>query len=616
MSENTIISINNVKLYKDMTTDYEKGDPLINSVFKKFDTNNDKKIDDTEWAKVVEYNEKVQKRQQQITKLNKNSKTISHYDKKIIKLQKKLDTLQKQYDEVPRDFDKVIEFEKKHPGVRREGVLDKSEIPPDCTQYDISLFEMGIYDEKKEVFTGECYKLGYLKGLETLTPEEQKEYLELLDNSSKNISKIVSIGEKIQKVDDEIDKNLALKDLAQNGLIEKVGSAEYENQMYTQYTNIRNQANPFLTQMNEYEQKFHSLLLKGKRTAEEDRQLEQYSKQMSILQEASKKWSIADIPEDEKLQVEQGLKITDFSEQITYNNDGQNEKYTDTHSVGVQYNNANFNIQGNFQQTQIYKHNEDTENTFIANISGQYSKGNYSVSSNTSFNTDKFYLNLDQTFGAKYKNLGIDYTKTLMSTKQDEETVTSTSDRIGVSYTAGKFNNNASITWAPEGTTYAIGSNTSFQKQLTNNLNLNIMPSANMSYNNQNKTYTLNPSLTTAVNYSNNRLNANLMLVEDYTSTLSKYTKPQNTNMFMASGGVSFKGFGTNLKFTDIDSSFNHSDTYGAEIYYDKPNFGRLAVEYNYQKITMKMPDISPMETSTLIAKYTLPLDVINGWFK
>ena len=34
MSENTIITINNVKLSRGMTVDYEKGDPVINSVFK------------------------------------------------------------------------------------------------------------------------------------------------------------------------------------------------------------------------------------------------------------------------------------------------------------------------------------------------------------------------------------------------------------------------------------------------------------------------------------------------------------------------------------------------------------------------------------------------------
>ena len=84
----------------------------------------------------------------------------------------------------------------------------------------------------------------------------------------------------------------------------------------------------------------------------------------------------------------------------------------------------------------------------------------------------------------------------------------------------------------------------------------------------------------------------------------------------MVNGGVSFKGFGTNFKFTDMDTSFNHSDTYGAEVYYNNPKVGRLAVEYNYQKSTMKMPETSPIETSTLIAKYTLPLDAINGWLK
>ena len=88
-------------------------------------------------------------------------------------------------------------------------------------------------------------------------------------------------------------------------------------------------------------------------------------------------------------------------------------------------------------------------------------------------------------------------------------------------------------------------------------------------------------------------------------------------NNFSLNGGITFKGFGVNLKYNDMNSDFMHMNTYGAELSYNNNKYGRLAVEYDYQTTKTQMPQMSSFETAnTLNVKYSLPVETINSWFK
>lgn len=77
---------------------------------------------------------------------------------------------------------------------------------------------------------------------------------------------------------------------------------------------------------------------------------------------------------------------------------------------------------------------------------------------------------------------------------------------------------------------------------------------------------------------------------------------------------MQYKRFSAGINYNNNYSAYSVSNTYGANASYSIPKAGTFAVEYNYQNT--RMPDSKRFETSTLIAKYTLPLDTINGWFK
>ena len=142
-------------------------------------------------------------------------------------------------------------------------------------KYDISAFDMGIYNNEKECFE-ETYKTGYLAGLETLTEEEKQEYLSLLDKASNMIREVQKIDKEFEKLGKEEEKFLAMVDMAENGMIEKIGSSEYKENMYQQYQQIRAESNPFYKQIKETEAMYNTLARKGNRTEEENKLLEQY----------------------------------------------------------------------------------------------------------------------------------------------------------------------------------------------------------------------------------------------------------------------------------------------------------------------------------------------------
>ena len=166
MAEIEVTNFREIKFTRDTKVDYKSGNPIINTIFQRFDTDKSGDFDDAEWSRYEKYLEKRER---------KPGAVESHYRKQLDKILKKSEELAKKYQKAmtPNYFEELVNFEQAHPEVSREGYQDEKELPPNVYKYDISKFGMGIYNEETGYFTGESYKHGYIKGLETLSEEEK-----------------------------------------------------------------------------------------------------------------------------------------------------------------------------------------------------------------------------------------------------------------------------------------------------------------------------------------------------------------------------------------------------------------------------------------------------------
>ena len=283
--------------------------------------------------------------------------------------------------------------------------------------------------------------------------------------------------------------------------------------------------------------------------------------------------------------------------------------------MSAQYKNENFNIEAGLLKTEEYTSHQKRKDRYNLNLSGSYSRADWTFSENSQLSISDNNKVYTQDASVRYKNTELKVNEEITKTKfESGESSTSNSTQINLSQSVGKFNNTASVNFADEGTTYSLGSSTSFNIKANDNLNFNLMPSANVAYNEKIKTTTFSPSFTGMAMYNNGNLNSMMIVNDNFSSTVQSGSKPQINNNFSVNGNVQYKRFSAGINYNNNYSAYSVSNTYGANASYSIPKAGTLAVEYNYQNT--RMPDSTRFETSTLIAKYTLPLDTINGWFK
>lgn len=602
---------------RDQKVDYEKGNSFINTVFKKFDTNMSGDFDDTEWAN---YQKALQEKESRLKEVeNINNGVVGHYNKKARKIAQQIESAYEEYKKI--DFtawEELQKFEEAHPAISRNGYKDKSEIPAGAMKYDISAFGMGIYDEKNERFTGECYENGYLLGLETLTEDERKQYLSLLDNATKSIHQMKKLDEKISKLEEEFDKYKALGDMANSGMIDKVGSQEYENQAYSQYVQIRNESNPFYKEIKDLEQKREALRLKGNPTKEDLELIEQYNIQIQQLQQSSSQWTIADTKGCQKIKGGQGFMLTDVSEQVTYS-DSDNNALTNTHTVGAMYSNENLNIMGNFSNTQKYtvSPNYEFENSYEAMLMGNYTRDNISLSSMSNFSADENMLNYNQSLGFGYKKVKLELSENIMSMKMqmpnengemvDSRNTTYTTG-VSVSHNVGDFTNTASASFTESGNTYTLSSNAAFNQNFGKQTSLRLSPTISTSYNDGTDNWTVAPNLNANFSYNNKNLRINVNANENYSATVANGSKPQLNHNLTTTGSITYKGLTASLKFNDSDNSYNHSNTYGAGVSYQTKKAGTFGFDYSWQRMKNKFNG-AISGTNLFSFKYSMPLD-------
>lgn len=627
MNEIQTTDFRKIVFKRDTKVDYKNGNPIINCIFRQFDTDGNASFSDEEWNNYQAHLKKLEQRKSEIAKLKINDKAVNYYEKKLIKTAKEFEKLQTEFEQLVKTnyFENLLEFEEKHPNVTREGYLDSKELPKDAKKYDISAFKMGIFDETKKEFSDKCYEKGYLRGFETLSKDEQKEYLELLDNATKFAKKAEELEEKIKKLDIKYEKYRAMNDLARNGMINKIGSKEYEEQVYEKYKEIRSEANPFYNEIKKIEVQYSTLARKNNRTLEENKQLEQYQIQLNQLRVASENWSIQDFEKNINFKLTQGFQITDLSEKVVYTTEEQ--KITDSHSLGAMYSNENWSIMNNFTKEEKYTLSSDknVENAYSNYLNLEYKTPDLNINSSISFSADNNSIMINPSVIGKYKNFGIHYSDETSIIKMEmpnengeietQKNITHTST-VGAIIDAGDFTNTANVSFAEEGVSYKLGSSWNFNKNFSSQKgSISLNPQLDTTYNQKNKTTSINPQINANFSYSNKSFRTNLNINENWNRTLSRKSSPVDNHNLTVSSNTSFKGFALGLNFNDADNSYSHSNTYGTSLSYNNDKAGRFEVNYSYLKNQNKSSN-NNTESHTVYFNYSAPLEIFNKWFK
>lgn len=603
--------------------DYQKDNRKIVIDFKRWDKDNSGDFNDEEWKAYQEHIDKVSKRKAEIEKLKNSNKTASYYEKKALKFNQKLDDTAKKWckTQEPDYFKQMLDFEEAHPEIQRIGYKDKKELPKGAKSVDISAFGMGIYDDKKGTFTGECYKNGYIEGLDKLSKAEQERYLDLLKRTSKMCNELEKINNELQKYQDEVDKNLALQDMSENGLLDKVGKKQIENEAYNQYKQIRSMNNPYYQELQKMDARYNELSLKKNKTSAENDEMAQLVNYRTQLEIASRNWSLSDMDKIEKLKLTQGFNITEASETFTYTNNDGKESYTDKHAIGVSYNDENWDVRANVSESDVYKKAQKDDHIYDINVSAGYGKNDWTVSSENSMNISNESMYFSNNISGKYKNSELNVTNNYNSSKiemPDEEGNIQKSWN-GTNSTSLKFAQTINH-WTPyvsakftpkESNRLALGANGSYEL----GKGFSLQAGGQTEFNLTNGSQTLAPNASVSYNYRKGNFNTRLSMSDYYSTTVKSGIKPQQDNTFNINGNIGYRNISFGMQFMDMDSSYSHMNTYGVNASYNIPNGGTISAGYTYQHNKTKglSPQIS--ENNSLNVSYSLPLDQINKMF-
>ena len=634
MGVNDIQDFHEIKFNRDTKIDYKNGNPLEISLFKQFDTDLSGDFDDTEWGLYQAYLEKSQSRQAALA----DTSTANHYEKKLNKIDKQLRNLDAEYaNAVKTDYFTLMqEFENEH-NIDRIGYTNKDEIPDGAETYDISAFQMGIYDEDKGAFTGETYKKGYISGLENLSEEDKKEYLSLLENASQMCTNAAKIEKEKGTLLEKFDKYAALQDLAQNGMLDHVPSAEEEDQYANQYREMMSQSNPFLSQIERLQGEYNALAAKSGRTSEDNSRLEQMSIQIDQLKRASANWRISDLTQNPEMDIQNGsgFSLTNLGQSFIYktSDDGSGDVSSAASSTNISASYTKGNIRLNagatYEQSRELPLNSSPENKYITTFSAQYERGGFSAEYSNYSTFDENYTSIYHLLSLQQGSLGFElgrssYTSSYETTDDEGNTqkVSSTSytTTAGVSYQAGKFYNTAGVEVSADGTIYSLGSRASFRVPLSKKSkksSLSLSPSMNVQQNTTTGSTTLNPSLGVNYGYNSENFSLNANLNESWSRTLNSGSSPVDNNTFTTGVDVGYKKVSANVSFEASNYSSYNSRTFEAGVSYTMGKNGKAGtVSLNYSDSKTSYSGGTDSSERMVTAKYSLPLQTINKWFK
>lgn len=610
MTNFEIVNYRNIEFTRDTKIDYKAGNPIINTIFQQFDTDMSGDFDDTEWSNYQKHLENKRKQNENIEQLQTSNYTISHYKKQLNKITKQYDALSEKINKamVPNYFDELLKFEESHPNVYREGYKDEKDIPQNAYKYDLSIFGMGIYDEEKQCFTGETYIYGSLKGLETLSPKERKQYLRLLDQASKMIKTCHELEKQLEKIEQELDRAINLCDMAQTGMIDKVGSKDYEDQAIQKYVKIRSEKNPFFKQIQKIEAMRNELIKKGgNRTVEDNKQLEAYSRQLDQLTIASQKWSIADTGTVSKFEIRTG---TTYQKTYSLPDEESVKEGQINFSVGANgsYTDENFQVDASVNVTREFKNRGLLNNKYTSAFSAQYNRGKETYQAAANLDIDKDNRNYETSLGYSNQNFNGNI-KNVQSYTRSEDGFNHTSDtNIHAQYTLQKYNFSADVNHNKELTTYAI--NTGMDEISTKVVN--ITPNLSNQYNSLTRRFTTCASLDLNKQYKKDDLSIGIQANDSYSLTYG-HGKPDHENNLSVSTNIQYQGLQGEVKYNNMYSPYSKSHTYGASIRYATESAGTFGAEYSFGK-TKNCEYLEKNQTFSIT--YSATIDTFKKWFK
>ena len=494
-----------IKFTRDTKVDYQKGNAVINTIFKKFDKDLSGDFNNEEWANYSNY----LLEQTQIRKLVSkcNNSTTQYYDGKIRTLVEQYDAINETAKDIDfTAFDKLLEFEENHK-LERIGCIDES-IPEDKEIFDISELEMGIYDKEKDCFTGECYQKGYILGLENLSKNERQEYIKLLEKACDIAKKGKAIDKKFSDLSNEFDKYTILLDYAECGYIKGAVSEEKAQKLIEIYNNT----NPFYKEIKDIELKRQQLWLKGNKTEEDIRLLDQYDIQLRQLKEASSTWSISEAEKSVFAQLEkEGFSYQITPVQLTY----QNGQLTNRTQGSFNYQNDNWGVESSFSNTIGVKRNSDIHHSYLANLDAKYAWDKLKLQSSFSVNLQEptddsseepTRRTISQSFDASYNNLRANIGEDIITLKKEgTPDVTTYTTKAEVGYNAERFSGSVSGSVTPmENTEYNEDGKEVTKDFINYSINTNIIHkggvvtnTANIDFTSDSKKY----SISSAVDY-------------------------------------------------------------------------------------------------------------------
>ena len=566
---------------RDTKVDYKNGNAIINSVFKKYDKDLSGDFNDEEWATY----------QKDMESHDKYNIIVQHYEVKLKAVREKSDEISKQWAQLDSStWDKLLEFEQKHPTIGRFGIKDNESIPDGALEYDISPFEMGIYDEKQKRFTGECYKKGYIAGLETLSEEDKSNYLDLLDKTSEVSKKAIELRIKSEKIQNEYFRYLGLKDMAQCGEIEYLPNKDEENAFYNKYIQIRDESNPFYKEMKELEKEQEELHLKGSWTDDDYNRFAEINTRLSQLRDASMRWSIADIdcnkPIKRNRQSENTLGNT-ISKEKSFNTQignfclGNVVTCTSTSisnttsgrfniSQNNPKNNSFLRINGYGAFTQTFNNAKNFDISGRTNVNLNYTKGNFGIGAGTNTYSTKEMQRYEQNAAIEYKGLKAFVNEDIVHTANEAISGTTYTTKVGVAHRWKCLSNSASVTLANEGNTYNVETGINLHKQDKNGM-VGMEISVPLSYQEVGNVYTLSPRVNFNGAYEKDDVTLSITANENLTAIMTK-NEAQISNNLSVIGNLKYENLQTALKFNNFETNGARTNTYGLELGYTFEN--------------------------------------------
>lgn len=609
MSISEIKNIFNTHFTRDTKIDYQTEDYALSIWFSQWDTDRSGDFNDAEWAKYQDDLLKAERRKSESEKAVVNEEVVTTYTNIIGNINKKYQNLEQKFNNIDStNWDKLLEFEQKHPEIQRYGLTDGEELPQGAYEFDISAIEVGIYDEENDCYTGECYKKGYITGLENLTEEEKTEYLTLLKSSLENAKLVKEYIKEANELEKEYDKYSALQDMAETGVITEIPNSEDENKLYSQYVSIRNNSNPFYKEIKNIEQKLTALRLKGTKTDADLKQIEQYQIQLNQLYNASSQWRLSNCSERPNLNAEEDsangstppFQITNLSGNISYNEGTISE----SNSIGAEWNpNESVHASANVEHSiEFSDENKDFSNNVNAYAEIGYSSGNFNAAVSEEVNYTPEMQTYTHGVNASYKNVSANITKeTINST--EEESVNTTS--VALSWNTEKYTTTGSAELTKSGNTYSLSSAANYDIAIgSSNSTLKLNPELRGSYNNATGDWMLAPTINLYGEIKVNRAIVIFNASESHVTTFSPNSEITTNHNFTASGNIEVNNWSFGTQFNDSDTPESHSDTYGLNISYRINDIGTISAEASHQiSRTKGTPDRSIATTFNIAFK-------------